>query len=545
MAMAAVATAGSLQSHLHSPHSLGAIGALTKRSGSVPGSARGTACSSETDAVPLFKKHLEATEEKLSVQIGRVQQQNEKLREAAFSRVDAKLCGFEALQPKIDRRLAELSGNLQGLSSELQVQIRRADQMDSRLRSWKQELEDTIDARFAELERSFQQIESSARLSSSCSEDSINRWSRRLLRLEGLVDERTAAADDVNQSLLNLHARLSQIEEAAPMPSHSPPQVETNAVATLESQFADAMFKLQRWHGESQDLHIRVEAQEERLKSLRTLMDSKDECVRTISDRVERADWDGHLKELQDQLTSLEQRCRGIELELCHKAKEKQLLAVEEEVRGYVCRLGKLEQLEAPELARHETISNIRELLEQLKEVAPKVIEHEALLRQLIQAQVKGGSAARSESRSKDCSGKDVALDVTSYVCAAAHFIRCEGPTVRTLWRRNEEKAVLFWKAKPSSELLEDTAAADAEAALHQALSDGLSTESLAEGLALALARFKLSSIQIEPIIQSSLDQLGESLERGNLSEEEFDVTCYRNVFIAASDELRRKSLIS
>lgn len=243
-------------------------------------------------------------------------------------------------------------------------------------------------------------------------------------------------------------------------------------------------------------------------------MDSKDECVRTISDRVERADWDGHLKELQDQLTSLEQRCRGIELELCHKAKEEQLLAVEEEVRGYVCRLGKLEQLEAPELARHETISNIRELLEQLKEVAPKVIEHEALLRQLIQAQVKGGSAARSESRSKDCSGKDVALDVTSYVCAAAHFIRCEGPTVRTLWRRNEEKAVLFWKAKPSSELLEDTAAADAEAALHQALSDGLSTESLAEGLALALARFKLSSIQIEPIIQSSLDQLGESLER-------------------------------
>ena len=138
-----------------------------------------------------------------------------------------------------------------------------------------------------------------------------------------------------------------------------------------------------------------------------------------------------------------------------------------------------------------------------------------------------------------------MALDVTSYVCAAAHFIRCEGPTVRTLWRRNEEKAVLFWKAKPSSELLEDTAAADAEAALHQALSDGLSTESLAEGLALALARFKLSSIQIEPIIQSSLDQLGESLERGNLSEEEFDVTCYRNVFIAASDEIRRKSFIS
>ena len=113
------------------------------------------------------------------------------------------------------------------------------------------------------------------------------------------------------------------------------------------------------------------------------------------------------------------------------------------------------------------------------------------------------------------------------------------------MWRRNEEKAVLFWKAKPSSELLEDTAAADAKAALHQALSDGLSTESLAEGLALALARFKLTSMEIEPIIQSSLDQLGESLERGNLSEEEFDVTCYRNVLIAASDELRRKSLIS
>lgn len=394
MAAAAV-TASSVLSHPPSP-SLGGIGALTKRSGSVPGSARGTAGSREADTVPIFRKHWEAAEERLSVQIGRVQQQNEKLREAAFSRVDAKLCGFEALQLKIDRRLAELSGNFQGISAEVQVQIRRIDQIDSRLRSWKQELEDMIEARFAELEKNFHQIESSARLSSSSSEDSINRWSRRLLRLEGLIDERTAAADDVNQSLLNLHARLSQVEDARdqdvglmPLPVQSAIQAEeTGVLSVLQTQLADATSKLQRWQSESHDLHLRVEAQEERLKSLRTLMETKDECVRSLSDRVERADWEGQCKELQDQLVSLANSCQRVELEMCQKER---VAAVEEEAKGCIRRIEKLEgHLEVPEPATNETLTNIKALLEQLKEVAPKVIEHEALLRDLAQDQQNG-----------------------------------------------------------------------------------------------------------------------------------------------------------
>ena len=59
----------------------------------------------------------------------KVQQQNETLRDEASR---AKLCGAEAT--RFDRRLAELAGSYQGLSSEMELQMRRVEQMDDRLR---------------------------------------------------------------------------------------------------------------------------------------------------------------------------------------------------------------------------------------------------------------------------------------------------------------------------------------------------------------------------------------------------------------------------
>merc|ERR1719401_1414897 len=165
-------------------------------------------------ALAALRRQFEGLEEKLVGQILRVQQQGDRLREAAFSRVDAKMGSMEALQPRFDRKLAELSGNYKGLSDEMQAQIRRIDQMDTRLWEWRHQLEDEMRGKFAEVEQSHQQVNSTIRLGNATNEDSMKRVQNRLRRLEGLIEERLGHSEEVNQGLAALDARLQEVEAA-------------------------------------------------------------------------------------------------------------------------------------------------------------------------------------------------------------------------------------------------------------------------------------------------------------------------------------------
>lgn len=393
----------------------------------------------------VLRKQMEVVEEKLGSQISRVQQQSDRLREAAFSRVDAKMGNMESLQPKIDRRLAELSGNYKGLSDEMQAQIRRLDAIDNRLLDWRHQLEEEFRSKFLEIEQGQQQLSSSVRVATSSSEDGLKRCNRRLVRLEGLVDERLASAEDVNQSLLNLHARLTEVEDfrnqdsaifrpedlavAVPSVDQAPP--DDSAIVALESRMSDASQKLDRWQHESHDVHARLEAQEERLKSLRTLVETKEEHYRWLSDRVERTDWEGRFKELKSQLHDLEQHRLGSDETLklaqqkvdrqedAHEALANQLRRLHDkgvfleddlrtcadgacqelvgnqqdlptQVMECVDRLNESEKrLEAlgHDVEQFKTDSQLDTLVvalvEQLKQVAPKVVEHDATVKDL------------------------------------------------------------------------------------------------------------------------------------------------------------------
>ncbi|CAE8625903.1 unnamed protein product, partial [Polarella glacialis] len=207
---------GGRSSRAASPRLTGGLSTMTQyrpRSGSNPGTGRSSNYSGvagvhslqESAILVAVRKQLEAMEEKFTAQINKVQQQSDRLRDAAFSRVDSKMSSMEALQPKLDRRLAELSGNYKGLSDEMQSQIRRIDQMDSRLWEWRHSFEEEIRAKFSELEQNHQQASSAVRLANATSEDSTKRVSRRLQRLEGLEQDRLVSSEDTTQSLLNLH----------------------------------------------------------------------------------------------------------------------------------------------------------------------------------------------------------------------------------------------------------------------------------------------------------------------------------------------------
>lgn len=309
----------------------------------------------ENNILAAMRKHIEALEEKIASQMVRVQQQGDRLREAAFTRVDAKLGNMEALQPKFDRKLAELSGNYKGLSDEMQAQIRHIDQMDTRLWEWRHQMEDEVRNKFSEVEQGQQQLQSALRLEHATSEDSVKRLTTRVRRLESLVEERLGYHDETNQNLAALDARLQEIEASriqdlslsATEPIVAVPPLATLAegtvaalpLAALEVKLAEACQKIEKGNRDAQDMLSRVEAQEERLRSLRTLIDTKEEHFRT--NKFDRQDWEARCRELQALTLELDkQRVDHSErLELVQKRLEHHEKA-HEEVCDHLRRLG-------------------------------------------------------------------------------------------------------------------------------------------------------------------------------------------------------------
>jgi predicted nucleic acid-binding Zn-ribbon protein len=266
---------------------------------------------------------MELLEDKLNGQISRVTQHSDRLRDAAFSRVDAKMGSMEVLQPKLDRRLAELSGNCKGLSDEMQAQIRRIDQMDSRLWECRHQIEEEVRGKFAEVEQTCVQMDSRVRTEKAATDDIIKKYNRRLLRLEAL-EERMISLDvsheDTRQNLEHLHGRLLDMEQCrvqdlalcsyppASQPLQAPESgVDLAAFEALESRLGDCLKRMETMQQDFTDVHSRLEAQEERSKILRTQMDSREENYQKLKDRVERADWESRLKEIAQQVKEMDQ----------------------------------------------------------------------------------------------------------------------------------------------------------------------------------------------------------------------------------------------
>jgi len=272
----------------------------------------------DTQLLGAVRKQMEILEDRLSGQIARVQQQGDKMRDAAFNRYDNKLNALETGHPRLERRVAELSGNLRGLSDEMQCQIRRIDQTDSRLWEWRHQLEEDIRTKLTDVEQQVQQVSSALRVQKSSFDDQAKKYNQRLLRLEALVEDRVANSEDTHQSILQLHARLAEVEDrdcersrelAIQLGPSSPVAdgllvgegfggAEKVTLSSVEAQCADAARRLDNLQAEFHEMLSRVESQEERYKSLRTLADTKDEQFRMLSDRLERENWDGRFKDL-------------------------------------------------------------------------------------------------------------------------------------------------------------------------------------------------------------------------------------------------------
>lgn len=142
-----------------------------------------------------MRRRMDTLEEKLSTQITHFQQQSDKNRDATLARVDMKMNAMEVWRPNFERRVCELSGQAMGLSDETHALIRKVDQMDARFTSWRHQLEEEIRGKFTEVDTKLQQMASDLRVQNMSGEDALKRHHRRVLRLEGLVEERLSTAE--------------------------------------------------------------------------------------------------------------------------------------------------------------------------------------------------------------------------------------------------------------------------------------------------------------------------------------------------------------
>jgi len=331
----------------------------------------------ENVILQAMRRQMEALEDRLSGEIARVRQDGDRQRDTALQRVDTKMGTVEALQPRFDRRVAELAGNYKGLSDEMQLQIRRIDQMDARLWDWRHQLDEEVRVKFADMEKQYQKSCSMFNVQKAAHEETVKRHDQAIHRLEGLLAEHNSHADAMSQSLTNVNGRLTEVEERRIQDIDSVRQEiervcdifhadrvahasDHTAIKTLDAQVADMLSGMEGLQQVALDLRTRLETTEERCKSVRTLCESKDEQYRLLNDRITRDNWDGLLKDIQSRLEDVE----GFRIEHGEK-------------------LGILQhKFDSNELA-HELAPLVATLVSQLKDVAPKVIEHEKTIRSI------------------------------------------------------------------------------------------------------------------------------------------------------------------
>mmetsp|Transcript_125489 Transcript_125489/g.244484 ORF Transcript_125489/g.244484 Transcript_125489/m.244484 type:complete len:625 (+) Transcript_125489:43-1917(+) len=315
-------------------------GATTPRAPSTTGGAGASGATwvnarqvQESAIVAAVRRQLEAVEEKLTLQLAReltkVQKHGDRLRESGEARLDTKIGTVEQQQQRLERRLSEVCGNLRTLSEELQNQMRRAEQFDTRAWGWRQKLEDDLRPQLLELEQNCQQASNAIRIAKAGSEEVLKAYNARIGRIESLVDERFAQADDLSHSLMNMHNRLLQVEDPKSMVGRGgtkqitrEPSTVTTTTRTSDQAFAtdlgkhwtDVLQLAESLRQECGDLRERVESQEESNRHLRTQFQAKEELIRGMRDRLEHDNWESRFKDLQARLLRVEQ-ARLLEVE--------------------------------------------------------------------------------------------------------------------------------------------------------------------------------------------------------------------------------------
>lgn len=121
---------------------------------------------------PDIRYELEMLEEKLSRQVVKVQEQSERFLDVLMHPLESKVAAMEGKGTSIDCQLSELKGGVKGLQEAMEIQVRRTEAAEARLRKWRSLLEDDIKLMHTELKEKVVEV-ASLRLPETVTRDEL------------------------------------------------------------------------------------------------------------------------------------------------------------------------------------------------------------------------------------------------------------------------------------------------------------------------------------------------------------------------------------
>eukprot|EP00929_Paragymnodinium_shiwhaense_P081728 TRINITY_DN4285_c0_g1_i2.p1 TRINITY_DN4285_c0_g1~~TRINITY_DN4285_c0_g1_i2.p1 ORF type:complete len:2382 (+),score=624.30 TRINITY_DN4285_c0_g1_i2:156-7301(+) len=255
------------------------------------------------------------------------------------SQLEARVGAIEAQQLRQERRTAELGGLVKGLGEEQQAMERRTERLQERLRSSqaaREQDEDELTRRLFELEEQHKALASSCPEAASVGDSEAQLWqTQRFRQLEMSIEEQFRSVEQTwRQQARTLEARVESVEASGlkgppgtmePSASSQTPRRQSGiseeaegleawlqqevlvvrerceaAQAQLEEHFAACLQGLERRVGDhdmkvdqllagAQDCSAKTEEHEVRVGMIRSKLDSHEERLISVSDRVDRA----------------------------------------------------------------------------------------------------------------------------------------------------------------------------------------------------------------------------------------------------------------
>lgn len=316
---------------------------------------------SEGRLLAAARKPVDALEQRLFRQMERVRNDCDQARVTMVKRFEGRMATLEAQAPqkKMEHELAEVFGRCDRVTEIMKQQTQRLDHLDNRQADWRRHVEEILQAQQANLERRLQSISSGTR----AAEKSIASHHQRLGACEECLEENLRHGQEITQALASLNHQLMVLE---------------------------AQIRLQRSRGGSpwgEDLldssPDHLTSQEDLRHNTEARLVTLEEQFRSFQRNVEAS------QESRDNPASVQHDEIGFGG--CHSVDIDRLLAAggddHPSAKALMSRIAAAEKLiehlvtDVAEIQCDAKLApDLRVLVAQLQEIAPKVIEHERQL---------------------------------------------------------------------------------------------------------------------------------------------------------------------
>lgn len=257
----------------------------------------------------LLHSQLAALERRLMAKL-RTSQQECRANCAVQSTLDQRLAIVEGSQEGVQSVINEFRRTLSALSESAKNCGRQIGALDADVRECRNQLKDEMQSSNQELEQRMQKLATSMRTNLASLEDGHVRLQNFLREAEHQIEETKSDFDVLGARIIaqecenSVQNYVDDNIRAAALGRDSVQESCPDTVA-LQERINDLTGEVHQVTGDTQDMHTRLTAQEERLRHLRTHFDTREDQFRVISEWAQKGEYSaGTIENLRSQLDS-------------------------------------------------------------------------------------------------------------------------------------------------------------------------------------------------------------------------------------------------